>query len=303
MFNAGKTAARIALSLLPFILTLFGTDASTQMTAPKVAIPTVASPTVAAPSIAPTPTAPTLSADEIIDKMLLQVETQTEQVQVNMKLLNAKGVSREADRTFRMQAIHSKNHDFKALLTFLLPVGIKNTKVLTIKTGETTSQWIYLPSAKRVSRINSDEDVEGVLDSDLAYSDLKAESKEEFRYSLNSQKFGEYAEKVCGEPAYSVMAVAKEGHHSSYDKRILGISKQKFIVCSVLVYDKQNRMIKTILNQNFQNVGGNWRPSLTTISSFKDGTTLSSKTVLNYSGWKTKVSLDPALFSVNNLEQ
>lgn len=244
-----------------------------------------------------------ITAEQIIDRVIDRKNSRSEQVQVTMKVLTPSGKPREADRTFRMQASYSKSNDFKALLTFLLPIGIKSTKVLTVQEKGTTSQWIYLPSAKRVSRVNSDDDVDGVLDSDLSFSDLKSETNEDYNYTLNAGALEEYSAKMCAEPAYSITAESKVPGSSSYSKRVLSISKAKFVICGIAVYDKDKKIVKNILNQNFSNIQNMWRPLLTTISSFKDGKTLSSRTLLQYAGWKVNARLDPGIFSVNNLEQ
>lgn len=243
-----------------------------------------------------------LTAEAIIDRVTDRKGSQAEEVQVTMKIQNGNGTPREANRVFKMSALYSANNDFKTLIQFLVPAGLKNAKILTIKEGDSTGQWVYLPSAKRVSRINSDEDMEGILDSDLSYSDLKAESNEDYNYSLNSGSYQDYADKACKEPAYSVTAVPKSGRGSSYAKRVLSISKSKDTVCSLLIYNSAGKVIKNIQNQNFRNYDGLWRPSESTLATHK-GDKIISKTVLNYANWKIKAKLNKNLFSVNTLDK
>jgi hypothetical protein len=276
-------------------------------TASPVPVP---APATGASPVAPVPAkvaapARVETADQIIDKVTYSAGVRTEQVDVAMQIFGPDAKPREEDRTFRIQGRYSPNGgDSEALIQFLSPRGIKGTKILTIKKGGTTGQWIYLPAFKKVSRINSEEDVEGILDSDLSYSDIKGESTTDYKYTLNSGKLEEYAKAVCREPAYSVSAVSREGGDSSpYGKRTLSISKSRYFVCGVVLYDKAGKLVKNVENTGFVKVGDSWRPGRTVISSLKSASQVSSKTTLTYSGWKSGVKLGNDLFTVNALSQ
>jgi hypothetical protein len=243
------------------------------------------------------------TADRIIDRVTHHPGVRTEQVDVTMRILGPDGNAREEERAFRIQGRYSADgKDSDALIQFTSPRGIQGTKILTLKKGDTTGQWIYLPALKKTSRINSDEDVEGVLDSDLSYSDLKGESTEDYRYTLNGGKFEQFADATCREPAYSVSAVSKKGG-GVYSKRTLSISKSKYVICGVVLYDSAGKLVKNVENSGFVKVGDSWRPSKSTISSLKSASQISSKTVLVYTGWRSGLKFGSDLFSVNALSQ
>jgi hypothetical protein len=245
------------------------------------------------------------TADQIIQKLGSSAAARTEQVDVSMAILNPDGSPREGERSFRIQGQYSGKADdaSKVLISFTQPRGINGTKILTIKSGTESAQWIYLPALKKTSRVDSDEDVEGVLDSDLSYSDLKGESTETYKYALNSGALERYAEAECHEPAYSVSALPKSTEASHYSKRTLSISKSRYVVCGILLYSTAGKLVKSIENSSFVHVGSSWRPGKSTISSLKSPSEALSKTILTYSGWKTGMKLDGSLFSVNSLSQ
>jgi outer membrane lipoprotein-sorting protein len=261
----------------------------------------LASPTAIASPAAPASSA-TETASEVIDRVTAH-PGKTEQVEVTMDILNADGSEKEPRRIFEIQGQYSANgKDFKTLVSFVSPRGIKDTRILMLKSGGTTGEWIYLPALKKASRINSDEDVEGIMDSDLSYQDIKGESTEDYSYSFNAGKTVEYADKICGEPAHSISAVSKE-KGSAYSKRTLSISKSKSVVCGVLLYDKSGKLVKSIENSAFSQVGGSWRPGKSVISSLNPARGVSSKTVLTYTDWKAGMKLEPSLFTVNSLSR
>jgi outer membrane lipoprotein-sorting protein len=251
----------------------------------------------------PTSTGATETAKAIIDKVVAHPAEQAETVSVSMDVLNGDNTEREPRRTLTIQGIYRDDQNSKALITFESPHGIKGTKILTVKSDDETGQWIYLPALKKATRINSDQDVEGVLDSDLSYSDIKGESTEEYQYQLNAAKMEEYAGSICHEPAFSISALPKKKGSSTYSKRLLSISKSKYAICAVALYDNSGKLVKSVENLEFKNVSGSWRPGRSLISTLTAPTKASSKTILKYSDWKVGVKLNSKIFSVNSLAQ
>jgi len=237
------------------------------------------------------------NAEAVIKKVIDKKDSSTEQVQVTMRLLNQDGSERDVTRAFLIQASYEANNDFKSLITFTEPSSLKGTKILTEKSGATTAQWIYLPAYKKVNRVNSDQEVEGVLDSDLAYSDLKQEDLGEYSYSFNPQAHEEYATKKCKEPAYSISAVNRPGTKSAYARKVLSVSKARNVICDVLLYDSANKLVKSITTPEFIQSAGRWRPGRTLISTHGPNNTVASRTELGFSQWQTGLRFPSNLFS------
>ncbi len=242
------------------------------------------------------------AAEGIIHKLAEKTTGDSEQVYVSMRVQNPDGSDREPERQFMIQASYANQNEGKSLVTFLAPRGVKGTKVLTVRDKSGTGQWVYLPGAKRVARINSDQDAEGILDSDVSFSDLKEESTSEFDYTFAVGPTADYSSKLCKEPAYAINAVAKK-KSSGTSKRVLSISKANFVVCGVMVYDGRGKLVKNLQVSEFTPLGAKLRPVKLVAASHKSATEVTSRTVLTYSGWKGAVQFDPSTFAVSSLDK
>jgi hypothetical protein len=243
------------------------------------------------------------TAEAVIARLIRQSGPHDEQVDVTMALLNADGSPRDDERAFRVQGHDSGDgSNSKALVSFLAPRGIQGTRILTLKSAGESGQWIYLPAAKKVSRVETEDDVGSVLDSDLSYADLKGESQEEYQYAFSAGELARRAPAVCREPAYAISAVPRRSG-SHYSKRALSISIGKNVICDVLLYDRAGKLVKSIVNSGFARVGNVWRPAKTVITTYKSPSEALSRTVLTYTNWKTGLRLPAELFSVNRLSQ
>lgn len=242
------------------------------------------------------------AAEAIIHKLAEKTTGDNEQVYVSMRVQNPDGSDRDPERQFMIQAAYANQNEGKSLVTFMAPRGVKGTKVLTVRDKSGTGQWVYLPGAKRVARINSEQDAESVLDSDVSFSDLKEESTEEFDYTFASGPTADYSSKLCKEPAYAINAVPKK-KNTGFAKRVLSISKANFVVCGVMVYDGKGKLVKNLQVSEFTPLGAKMRPAKLIAASHKSATEVISRTVLSYTGWKGGVHFDPSTFAVSSLDK
>ncbi|MGZ3688981.1 MAG: outer membrane lipoprotein-sorting protein [Bdellovibrionota bacterium] len=238
----------------------------------------------------------------VIQQLIDQTQASKEEFRVTMKLLDAAGHERAPKRIFTTLSDSADKEHLKMLFTFQEPPNVKGTKILTIKAGDDSGQWIYLPSAKRVTRINSSDDDSDVLDSDLSYADIKGESLDDFDYRMSNEQFLKYAERECGGQAWAVAALPKKS--GAYSKRILSIDRTKLVLCGVVFYDKSGKIIKTISNKEFRQVGGShWRPAMSVVTTLGPGGKATGKTEMTYYGWKFGIPIEETQFSPSNLGQ
>ncbi len=243
-------------------------------------------------------------AQKVIDDVTNANQIKNEETEVIMKIFDAKGEERTQTRKLTIYYSSPKKNENRTLLNISAPGNLKGTKILTLESENETGQWIYLSSFKKVNRITSSNDSDGVLDSDLSYSDLKMESNSKFIYQFVTE--GEYvakAQKACEEDAYAIVSIPRKKSSNPYKKRILSISKKRPIICRVDLLGMRDRLLKTIENSGYENQSGAWRPKKVLISSYKPNGSVASKTEIVFMKRKADEKIEESIFSPASLLQ
>jgi len=241
-------------------------------------------------------------AKTIVDKLIDSRINLFESVSVRMRLLKADGTEREEPRLFSVSTYSPTRDVLKSLIIIKDPASLRNAKILTVASDGDKGQWLYLPSSKKVTRLNADSGDDSVFDSDLSFSDLKGENFDDFEYSMGDDRYIQYAQKECGEPAYSIIAKSKNKKSASICRsRVLSISKSKLTVCDVACFNSAGKPIKKIQNLEFIQKNKRWRPARTVVTSYNNSRKVISKTELNYFDWKFSGKGNDSIFSPDAL--
>ena len=125
----------------------------------------------------------------------------------------------------------------RSLLTFLNPLDVKGTKLLTwTHNQKDDDQWLYLPSLRRVKRISSRNKSASFMGSEFSYEDLGSQEIEKYIYYLEGEK------ELNGEEVWILKRVPKK--KSGYTKLILYISKKYINPVKVEYFDRKETLLK-----------------------------------------------------------
>jgi hypothetical protein len=181
----------------------------------------------------------------------------------------------------------------RSLTQFHEPRDIAGTGFLswTQIEGE-DSQWLYLPSLKRVKRIASANKSGAFVGSEFTYEDLLSDEVEKFDYRW-------LREEPCGTEQCFVIQRVPRYENSGYSKQFVWIDKAEFRPMQIEYYDHDQELEKTLfLEQYRQYLQKYWRPQTLRMVNHRTG----KKTVLTFEPFDFRTGLterdfDPAALS------
>ncbi|MFG1483037.1 outer membrane lipoprotein-sorting protein [Halobacteriovorax sp. HFRX-2_2] len=134
----------------------------------------------------------------------------------------------------------------KSLMEFKKPLDVKGTKLLTWtwKNEKDDDQWLYLPSLKRVKKINSRSKGSSFMGSEFSFEDIGGQTIEKYNYKYLKD------DKVAGQKVWVLERVAKA--KSSYSKVVLYVSQKYLAPVKSEYYNKRNEHIKTSTMDDFK---------------------------------------------------
>nr|HID59105.1 outer membrane lipoprotein-sorting protein [Desulfobacterales bacterium] len=208
-----------------------------------------------------------LTGREIMEKQKRLQKTKSEFALEKMIL-----VDRRKNKEVREIKRYSKEVEEdvnRFLIVFLSPPNIRGTALLTWEHKDAEEdQWLYMPARGRMQRIAKGGKKNYFMGTDFAYEDLSPEDLDGHQYNrLEDEVFKD-------QDCYVVEALpaTKEKKRSSgYSKRVMWISKDKFVTLKVDYYDRRGRLLKRQLNLDFRNIEGTiWRPQKVLVNNFKN---------------------------------
>jgi outer membrane lipoprotein-sorting protein len=214
----------------------------------KIILITVAM--VAMFTITPQEATAQLSGQEIMEKVYHNPTGDDMQSELTMTLINARG----EERVRQLKQFTKTDDDVeKKIMFFLSPADVRNTSFLNFSytDGSDDDQWIYLPALRRVRRISSDGKSDYFMGSDFTYDDLGERHPDEDTHKL----IGE--EEVNGRATYVVESSPKDPSYM-YSKTITWVMKDNFLGLKREFYDRDGKLLKTLLINEFDQIDGFW---------------------------------------------
>ena len=187
----------------------------------------------------------------------------------------------------------------KTVLVFKTPRDVAGISYLTYDypdkaDGSTvdSDSWIYLPAMKKVRRVSGsskDDDFQGT---DFTYDDLGTRSLSKDNFAI----LGE--EKVNGIDCWILEAKAKDPK-AKVSRRVSWVNKKTYVVHKGEYFDKQNRLQKTLVADNIQQVNGYWTSLKMTMTNVQTN----HKTVYEIKNLKYDEKVNESYFTVSALER
>ena len=209
---------------------------------------------------------------------------------MTMELRNKQGDT--SVREIRIKTLEVANDGDKSMSIFDQPADVKGTAFLTFSHAlEPDEQWLYLPSLKRVKRINSKNKSGPFMGSEFAYEDIASQevAKYTYKYLRDETLNGVDCFVIERYPAYE---------HSGYTRQLGWINKAEYRPEKIVFYDRKNTLLKTLTYSGYQKyLDQYWRADELMMENHQN----EKSTVLKWSNYKFKNGLDEKDFNHNSL--
>ncbi|WP_345974156.1 outer membrane lipoprotein-sorting protein [Sulfurimonas sp. HSL3-7] len=168
-----------------------------------------------------------------------------------MILKNAQGV--ENTRKLEIKKLETDDGD-RSLISFLYPLDIKNTKLLSFEQiGGDDRQWLYLPALKRVKRISASNRSGSFMASEFSYEDIASQNYKNYTYEGEAQKINK-----DGLEYFQITRVPKD-KNSGYSRQVVYIDTKSYLARFGEYYDKQNRLLKEVTFSEYRKLDNLYR--------------------------------------------
>ena len=211
---------------------------------------------------------------------------------MTMELRNKQGDT--STRIIRIKTLEVSGDGDKSMSIFDEPADVKGTAFLTFSHAlEPDEQWLYLPSLKRVKRINSKNKSGPFMGSEFAYEDISSQevAKYSYKYLHDETINGIDCFVVERYPAYE---------HSGYTRTIGWINKAEYRPEKIVFYDRKDTLLKTLSYSGYKKyLDQYWRADKLEMENHQTG----KSTVLSWSNYQFKTGLNDDDFSQNSLKR
>lgn len=203
-------------------------------------------------------------------------------------------IDKKNKKKVRELLISSKETDLgrNTYIEFLLPADVKGTKFLTITyDNDNDDQRLFLPALKKVRKISSSNKNGKFMGSDLTFYDMENKNIDDFNYQLLNSE-------ILNNQDCWVIESIPVNNDTPYSKTINYISKNNFFSYKKLLFDKNDKHIKTMTIIETETINGIILPIKTVIENIKEN----HKTLLSVSNIEINGNIDDIIFTVQNLK-
>ncbi len=197
--------------------------------------------------LAPAAFSQELTADDIIQKVNDQFNTETSYAKSKMTIVTTSGQK----RTF-IQESWSKDRGEKNLMRYLEPRRVKDQAVLMLNHADDI--WMFFPRTQRVRKLATHAKKQKMQGSDFSYEDMG--SGDAFIEDFTSTKLDD--EKKEEQDCYLLELIRKPEGDSSYSRLVMWIIKENFLPVVIEYYDEKvpTYLLKTMVASDFQVIDG-----------------------------------------------
>ncbi|MDA3870642.1 MAG: outer membrane lipoprotein-sorting protein [Gammaproteobacteria bacterium] len=211
---------------------------------------------------------------------------------MTMELRNQQGDT--SVREIRVKTLEVANDGDKSLSIFDQPADIKGTAFLTFSHAlEPDDQWLYLPSLKRVKRINSKNKSGPFMGSEFSYEDIASQevAKYTYKYLRDETLNGIDCYVIERYPAYE---------HSGYTRQVGWINKAEYRPEKIVFYDRKNSLLKTLTYSGYKKyLDQYWRADQMLMENHQNG----KSTLMTWKNYQFQTGLDESDFNHNSLKR
>jgi outer membrane lipoprotein-sorting protein len=188
-----------------------------------------------------------LRAEEIIQKVNDQFNTETSYGKSKMTIVTTSGQK----RTF-VQESWSKDRGEKNLVRYLEPRRVKDQAVLMLNHADDI--WMFFPRTQRVRKLASHAKKQKMQGSDFSYEDMG--SGDAFIDDFTPKRLED--EKKEDQECFKLELTRKPDSNSSYSRLIMWVIKENFLPIVIEYYDDNDPdyLLKTMVASDFRVIDG-----------------------------------------------
>jgi hypothetical protein len=188
------------------------------------------------------------------------------QVDLEMILRDTRGT--ESRRALSISQIEMPDAGDRLLVVFDTPKQIRGTALLSYSyRSEPDDQWLYLPAAKRVKRIASQNKSGPFLSSEFAFEDMMLQELDKFDYQLLGRE-------PCGETACYRVERRPLDRYSGYSRQEVLLDADSLRVERIDYFDRAERPLKVLQAGDYQLFEGQfWKPGRMVMENLQTGRT------------------------------
>ena len=211
---------------------------------------------------------------------------------MTMELRNKQGDT--STRHIRIKTLEVEGDGDKSMSVFEQPADVKGTAFLTFSHAiKSDEQWMYLPSIKRVKRINSKNKSGPFMGSEFAFEDISSQEVEKYTYKYLRD------ETVNGVDCFVIERIPAY-EHSGYTRQIGWINKAEYRPEKIIFYDRKNSLLKTLNYRGYKKyLDKFWRAGELAMENHQTG----KSTILKWGDYQFKTGLSEKDFSRNSLKR
>lgn len=200
----------------------------------------------------------------------------------------------QSNRSLRISSLEQVSGGEKSLVIFDSPSDLQGTALLTFSHPKVDNeQWLYLPAAKRVKRISSNNKNGSFMGSEFSFEDLTSFEIEKYTYLY--LKDDKYNDVDC-----FVVEQIPVDKNSGYSRRVVWIDKSEYRTHKVEFYDRRNTLLKTLTMSDFEEyLDKFWRAKSFLMVNHQTG----KSTLLTWENFKFKTGLNENAFDQNALKR
>ena len=197
-------------------------------------------------------------------------------------------------RHIRIKTLEVEGDGDKSMSIFEQPADIKGTAFLTFSHAiKADEQWLYMPSIKRVKRINSKNKSGPFMGSEFAFEDIASEEVEKYTYKYLRD------ENLNGIDCFVIERIPTY-KHSGYTRQIGWINKAEYRPEKIIFYDRKNSLLKTLTFSGYKKyLDQFWRAGQLSMENHQT----EKSTLLKWSDYKFRTGLKDKDFSRNSLKR
>ena len=240
-----------------------------------------------------------LGARQIMERVDARDDGDRSVQDLEMVLIDKRG----NQRVRRLRAYgHDVGEDEQSIMFFLSPADVEDTGFLTWDYDDPErddDQWLYLPALSRTKRIAASDKSGSFMGSDFSYADMTDRPIDHYRYTLMEET------EVEGVPVWQIESVPiteREKDETGYEKSIVFVRKDNFVVIRGVHWVKKGRRLKYFDVKRLEQIDGVWVATEMHMSTRKGDTTL-HKTVLYSHDVRFGQDLPEDLFTTRQLEK
>ena len=240
--------------------------------------------------LAPVAFSQELTADDIIQKVNDQFNTETSYAKSKMTIVTTSGQK----RTF-IQESWSKDRGEKNLMRYLEPRRVKDQAVLMLNHADDI--WMFFPRTQRVRKLATHAKKQKMQGSDFSYEDMG--SGDAFIEDFTSKRLDD--EQKEEQDCFKLELSRKPESSSSYSRLVMWIIKENFLPVVIEYYDEKDPtyLLKTMVASDFQVIDG-IPTSMKVVMFNKNDNTQTEMELLEV---KYNITLSDAMFTERSLKK